>query len=259
MTTLHRQHYNVTAGICRFVLECRGDAVPAPTYHWYKNNNLLTMEMMEEQDIAVVFNDDHSQLIFQEPRAGHEGYYHCEAENHVGLAKSSATHVSPAFPDPPPGTTKPHFEVAPKTELQSLGKRVELVCRAAGSPQPDITWTKNGKILNIKTDTLIIPSMAQEDVANYACNASNIAGYEYKNVIVNILTMVPRITEGPAPQHIGSKGSNITLKCEAEGYPIPLITWTREGHHIQESEKFHVDPETGDLTVTSATTEDDGR
>ena len=27
------------------------------------------------------------------------------------------------------------------------------------------------------------------DVANYACNASNIAGYEYKNVIVNILTI----------------------------------------------------------------------
>ena len=241
------------------MLECRGDADPAPTYHWYRNNQLLTVERLAEQQIKEISDEEHSQLHFSLPSAGHEGYYHCEAENSLGLAKSSVTHVAPSFPDPPAGTSPPHFQEAPKTELQSLGSRVELLCRATGHPQPDITWTKNGQILDIKTDTLVIPSLSQTDVANYACNASNLAGYEYKNVIVNVLTMAPRIREGPKPQHVGSKGLNITLKCEAEGYPQPVISWTREGQQILQSDKFHVEPLTGDLTVTAATTEDDGR
>ena len=240
-------------------MECRGDAEPAPNYHWYKNNELLTLERLAEQEIKEVSDVEHSQLHFSKPSAEHEGYYHCEAENSLGLAKSSVTHVAPSFPASPLGTSPPQFLEAPKTELQSLGGRVELPCRARGSPQPRITWTKNGQILPTETETLVIPSLAQGDVANYACNASNIAGYEYKNVIVNILSMTPRIKEGPKAQHVGSKGSNVTLKCVAEGYPRPVITWSRKGQPIRESEKFHMDPDTGDLTVTDADTQDNGR
>ena len=243
----------------RFVLECRGDGDPAPTYRWFRNSQLLTDELLAQQDIEEMSDGEHSELHFSSPTAEHEGYYHCEAENSLGRARSSNTLVAPTFPSPPPGTSPPHFTEAPRTELQSLGSKVELVCKASGDPRPDITWTKNGKILETKTDTLVIPSLGQEDVANYACNASNIAGYEYKNVILSILTMKPRIKEGPKDYHAGSKGSNITLKCEAEGYPQPVITWTRDGQPVVEGERFHVDRQTGDLTVTQASTKDDGR
>ena len=243
----------------RFVLECRGDAEPAPTYRWFRNNQLLTRELLDQLDIEEISDGEHSQLHFSSPTAEHEGYYHCEAENSLGRARSSNTLVAPTFPSPPPGTKPPSFVEAPKTELQSPGSKVELVCRASGEPRPDITWTKNGEILETKTDTLLIPSLGEEDVANYACNASNIAGYEYKNVILSILTMTPRIKEGPREHHVGSKGSNITLKCEAEGYPVPVITWTRDSQPVLEDGRLHVDSQTGDLTVTQATTEDDGR
>ena len=63
------------------------------------------------------------------------------------------------------------------------------------------------QIISGETSTsLIIPSLGVEDVANYACNASNIAGYEYKNVIVNILTIGALIKEGPKPTLIASTG-----------------------------------------------------
>ena len=240
-------------------MECRGDAEPAPSYHWFRNSHLLTRELLDQLDIEEISDGEHSQLHFSSPTAEHEGYYHCEAENPLGRARSSNTLVAPSFPSPPPGSSAPSFVVAPKTELQSLGSRVELVCRASGHPRPDISWTKNGEVLDTTADTLVFPSLGEEDVANYACNASNIAGYEYKNVILSILTMTPRIKEGPRDHHVASKGSNITLKCEAEGYPQPVITWTRDSQPVQEDGRFHVDSQTGDLTVTQATTEDDGR
>ena len=98
-----------------------------------------------------------------------------------------------------------------------------------------------------------------EDVANYACNSSNVAGYEYKNVIVNILTIGARIKEGPKATLVASKGSDVVLRCEAEGFPRPQVTWSVNNTEILGGDKYSIHPETGALTVRRATMEDDGR
>ena len=98
-----------------------------------------------------------------------------------------------------------------------------------------------------------------EDVANYACNTSNLAGYEYKNVIVNILTIGALIKEGPKPMLIASKGSDVVIRCDAEGFPRPEISWSVNGSEIETGDKYRVDTETGALTVIQATMMDDGR
>jgi hypothetical protein len=95
-------------------------------------------------------------------------------------------------------------------------------------------------------------------VANYACNASNIAGYQYKNVIVNILTEVARIKQGPPTQLVASKGSTVSLPCEAEGYPKPSISWTVNGTVINNSAKYSVDTDTDELNIQQVTVEDEG-
>ena len=109
------------------------------------------------------------------------------------------------------------------------------------------------------SSSLIIPSLGEEDVANYACNASNVAGYEYKNVIVNILTIGALIKEGPKAKLIASKGSDVVMRCDAEGFPRPDITWSVNGSEIRDGDKYSVNKETGALTVLQATMEDDGR
>ena len=233
----------------RFVLECRGDAVPAPTYHWYKNDKPLLEDSPDMKGITLMSDAEHSQLDFSSPSSHHEGYYYCEATNSLGKARSTVSHVAPAFTQPPAGSVPPSFTEAPKTELRSIGSRVELTCEAEGTPPPDITWSKNGDALPVTTgNRIIIPSLSQADVANYACNASNIAGYQYKNIIVNILTVVARIKEGPAKELVASKGSNVTLPCETEGYPKPRITWTVNGNIIEDLEKYGVNKDTGELT-----------
>ena len=53
---------------------------------------------------------------------------------------------------------------------------------ADGAPRPKIVWTFNGEILDDFTDKeiLTIQSIDASHVGTYACNASNVAGYEYK-------------------------------------------------------------------------------
>ena len=243
----------------RFLLECGGDGSPPPSYQWYRNNEELSSDNLASHGVQIISNNQYSQLYFPSPTLDQQGYYYCEATNILGTARSSVSHLAPVFPPPAPQHSPPVFTITPKTELKSLGSRVVLSCQAEGTPEPSIVWTKNGEIIPVESGkSLIIPSLRQEDVANYACNASNIAGYEYKNVIVNILTEVARIREGPQEELVVSKGSNISLPCEAEGYPVPVITWTVDGREITKDAKYSLDAETGDLTVVDAAEDDEG-
>ena len=83
------------------MLECRGDGSPAPEYSWYKNGVLLSQDQLQSENIIQNSNDEHSTLDFIAPAELHEGFYHCEARNSLGLAKSSVTHVATSEVSPP--------------------------------------------------------------------------------------------------------------------------------------------------------------
>merc|ERR1719228_2881576 len=102
-------------------------------------------------------------------------------------------------------------------------------------------------------NSLVIPSLGEMDVANYACNVSNEAGYQYKNVIVNILTVSARITKGLPKELMVSRGSDVILPCSAEGHPAPSIVWRKDGEEVEEDdEKYVLETETGELIVKDA-------
>ena len=177
-----------------------------------------------------------------------------------GLARSSVTHVSPTeHSSASSGTSAPVFKNPPKTEIKSVSSRVELTCEVSGTPKPTIAWFKNGVLMTRETKSkLVIESLDKDDVANYACNASNIAGYEYRNVIVNILTMAAKVREGPKDQTVEIKGSTVTLRCETEGWPTPKLTWSINGNEIVSNDKYMIDTKTGSLTIIQTTMEDAG-
>lgn len=48
-------------------------------------------------------------------------------------------------------TEPPRFTSKPKRVIrEEEGLRVQLLCSASGSPQPKITWLKNGRVLHYK-------------------------------------------------------------------------------------------------------------
>jgi len=241
--------------INRFVLECVANAEPLPSYSWFKNDAPLDSD---SAGIKLISSPDHSQLEFSSPAPEHEGYYYCQAENDYGKAKSTVAHITNAPSRPPKGTTAPVFLTAPESELPSAGSTATFECIAEGKPEPTIAWMKNGeKMVGETGNKLVLNNIGSADVANYACNASNIAGYEYKDVYLNILTVSATIHDGPRDQ-IVSKGSNVTMRCETDGFPKPSIQWFLNETAIADSDKFKINAETGELRVMNAVVEDEG-
>ena len=169
-------------------------AKPEAEITWFKDNEAV-------EDLEGITFPSPDILEFSEPRMVHEGRYHCTANNSMGLAKSQVILVSPTEPQiadwmiPPKLTTQP--EVAISQEQSPATFKCET--ESATSPRASIQWTFNGKVLEAFSDKneLKIPSVFQHNVGTYACNASNLAGYDYKSVYLSILTRAPYIVEKP--------------------------------------------------------------
>lgn len=68
------------------------------------------------------------------------------------------------------------------------GSELLLICEAVGVPRPLITWSKDGKVLQKRTnDTNFVREYAKEDHnGNYECKASNFAGSDSYRIDVII-------------------------------------------------------------------------
>ena len=111
-------------------------------------------------------------------------------------------------------------------EQKELGS--ELLCKANGSPAPEISWTYNGEVLSEYDgkEALVIDEVNRETMGTYACNASNVAGYVYKVVPVNILVQRPFFLEKMGKRTAAVGMSGLKLRCSAKGYPEPEYSWT---------------------------------
>ncbi|XP_043917142.1 ADAMTS-like protein 1 [Protopterus annectens] len=129
-------------------------------------------------------------------------------------------------------------------------------CEAVGSPEPVISWTKNGEKIKYSSrinflpdNSLQILAPSGEDVGFYSCNASNnfgsstlstavtLAGKPViktsRAVTVNLYSLSSSVDVGSVMKTI--PGVNITIRCFAKGVPDPEITWfknkARLSHH----------------------------
>ena len=117
----------------------------------------------------------------------------------MGLAKSEVILVSSRNVTHESWMSQPELKEQPEVEIVEVENPGQIKCVADGVPRPKIEWSFNGEILESFTDkeTLTIPSVNPSHVGTYACNASNVAGYDYKMVYLNILTQPPFFIEKP--------------------------------------------------------------
>ena len=62
-----------------------------------------------------------------------------------------------------------------------------------------VKWTFNGNVISDK-EILTIPEISPDNVGTYACNASNLAGYEYQEVIFIIFYLLKTRLKGFSPK-----------------------------------------------------------
>ncbi|KAM9604675.1 neural cell adhesion molecule 2-like [Trichechus inunguis] len=121
------------------------------------------------------------------------------------------------------------------------GEEMTLSCRASGSPEPTISWYGNDKLLEESEKYLLkgsntgltVSNIISSDGGPYVCRATDKAGEDEKHALLQVFVQ-PHIIQ--LKNEITHENGQVTLICEAEGEPIPEITWKRAVDDITFSE-----------------------
>ena len=65
------------------------------------------------------------------------------------------------------------------------GTNVSIDCSVSGVPKPEITWSRDGRVL-VKESLLIIDNVTSEDTGVYLCKAFNLEGEVAASSMVNV-------------------------------------------------------------------------
>ncbi|CAG9560769.1 unnamed protein product [Danaus chrysippus] len=108
------------------------------------------------------------------------GKYSCEcyAWNSKGRIRSQGVFIEFAY-------IKKQFSQQPQSVTAEAGRQVTFHCRPPPSaPMATIKWIRNGLTIEPTNETLVIPRVGIQDMANYTCIAENIAGRRESDVAV---------------------------------------------------------------------------
>lgn len=163
------------------ILECVATGYPRPIVSWSR----LDGRPIGVEGIQVLGTGN---LMISDVGVQHSGVYVCAA-NKPGTrvrrtAQGRLVVQAPA-----------EFVQAPQSIARPVGTTAIFTCQAQGEPEPQLTWLKNGQILepggHVKlrnnNSTLTIYGISQDDEAIYQCIAENSAGSTQASARLTVL------------------------------------------------------------------------
>ena len=144
----------------------------------------------------------------------------------------------------------PQFLARPRTQEVEVGAEVTLECSANGLPQPQITWLKDGREMEIDDEdddsrisrtgsgSLTIRNAEVGDEGGYQCRAENTEDSLDSGLELSV-TSAPVILKKPE-SHVSYEKDDILFDCEVAGRPEPEVRWFKNGDLIIQSEYFQV-------------------
>uniref|UniRef100_A0A8C1I856 Hemicentin 1 n=1 Tax=Cyprinus carpio TaxID=7962 RepID=A0A8C1I856_CYPCA len=226
----------------RLLLTCGVTGIPPPKITW-----VLFLPTAQYDHV-----NGHSELVIERVSKDDSGTYSCVAENSVGSIKSLGfVYVK----EPPIIDGDVHLN-----RIEPLGGNAILNCGVRGDPLPTIQWRKKGvnvqisnRIRQLDNGSLAIYGTVSEDAGNYMCLATNDAGVVERTVTLT-LQRSPSITVKPV-ETVVDAGSTLVLNCQADGEPVPVIEWSRQGQPLLGNERITT-LKNGSLRLSSAQKED---
>ncbi|KHN78733.1 Muscle M-line assembly protein unc-89 [Toxocara canis] len=245
-------------------LSCTVTGDPKPDIKWYRNGMLMrsTGRITLEK-----FDDGRCTLTITDCTMSDEGIYRCEAENAFGKAKTQSTvHVQMAV-----GRSDkkkiyegqaPRFIIPLEDLTVFIGSSIELECKVAGDPTPQVKWSKDGApiwddpryLWEADTSTgvykLKIENVMLDDEGTYRCVATNDAGSATTKAFLRIddgtfadrgpSVMPPRFTISLGDAR-AVEGQPLRMECKVEGVPLPELVWYKDGEKITPSERVRME------------------
>ncbi|XP_028679098.1 immunoglobulin superfamily DCC subclass member 3 isoform X2 [Erpetoichthys calabaricus] len=163
------------------ILECVATGYPQPIVSWSR----LDGRPIGVEGIQVLGSGN---LMISDLSVQHSGVYVCAA-NKPGtrVRRTAQGHLVVQAPAA--------FVQSPQSISRPLGTTALFTCLAQGEPLPQITWLKNGQVLQPSShvklknnnSTLVIYGISQEDEAIYQCIAENSAGSTQASAHLTVL------------------------------------------------------------------------
>ncbi|XP_054709483.1 fibroblast growth factor receptor-like 1 [Uloborus diversus] len=121
-----------------------------------------------------------------------------------------------------------------------VGGSVRLFCKAAGNPEPQVTWLKNGQtLLNTSLSpgskrsrwSLYIRNLQESDRGNFTCVAYNIYGHSNYTVLIDVIPGPRKKPEirGIHPVNITvEEGGAAVFQCRFKSEIRPHVQWLKQ-------------------------------
>uniref|UniRef100_A0A1I7U001 Immunoglobulin I-set domain protein n=1 Tax=Caenorhabditis tropicalis TaxID=1561998 RepID=A0A1I7U001_9PELO len=232
------------------MIECLVEGYPAPQVSWLRNGNRVETGVQGVRYVA-----DGRQLTIIEARSLDSGIYLCSATNEAGSAQQAYTLevlVSPKI-----------VSTAPELLTPSANSKFSLPCAVRGYPEPDISWTANGK--EIRSDTpgytinfegTLTVELTEQRSTTFECTAKNDAGADTLEYKVQTI-IAPKISSSGIRYLNGSDGEETHIICEIEADQSE-ITWTKNGVPLLPTNFIKFSDENKHVTIKSTRLTDQG-
>ncbi|XP_055315262.1 cell adhesion molecule Dscam2 isoform X3 [Sitodiplosis mosellana] len=207
------------------IVKCPVAGYPIDKIHWERDGQTLPINRRQK-----AYNNG-TLVIEQLQRTEDAGTYTCMAQNKV--KQTSRRNVEIQVLVPPK-----IMPIQSMTNMLKEGMRAAISCQILEGDLPlTFRWERNGKaLLGTGNDevirrideysaSLVIDHISSEHSGNYTCIASNVAGSERFTVQVTV-NVPPKWILQPQDSSVQA-GEDISLHCQANGWPKPIVTWRK--------------------------------
>ncbi|CAG9810132.1 unnamed protein product [Chironomus riparius] len=140
------------------------------------------------------------------------------------------------------------------------GDNLRLRCSASGYPEPKIQWKReDGQTMNfgeweaniVETNVMNFTKVNRVHMGVYVCTADNAVSPPavYKFTVEVQFKPLVRIKHKSEQYIRAEPGKSVSLSCESEAYPEPVMYWQRSDDLTIENERnrYHVEQKTIDI------------
>ncbi|OCT86968.1 protogenin [Xenopus laevis] len=173
------------------------------------------------------------------------GNYRCVATSVSNRRKSAEATLSVVPAKENESFQKPVIIAPPQNTTTSMHQSVTLECLAIGNPKPIVSWSRMDHkpidVFNTRVvgnGNLIISDVKLQHSGVYICRATTPGTRNFTVAMATVTVLAPpSFTEWPASLTRPRAGT-ARFVCQAEGIPVPKISWLKNGKKIHSNGRF---------------------